>query len=790
MALSLAHVYPWTSTMGPPQDQPMRYSSKHTVTHNTPRSSSLAQHSHSLPPPTSSVTGTTGTGDQDEPSETPTLAPMPTATDSSTATTTSDSLSLPYYSSSYSSSPRQFPSDITDPILEEGDEESGTDSPIEPVTPVSGGRHSQDFTALHHSHYNDYQALQRAQTTQNPPTANTKKAPLLISQSSAPPAPLITSDLSSTPKASEQETSPQTPLQRRTTRGSSHSLKRTMSRLFRRSNSALEKEREFAVVDSPAPISESAPQSSGYLSTNGTPSSRYPNGNKSSTTTRSSSPPSPGSPLEMTPSNRSTIGTNGTLPNPADFQKKSRAATGLTLRGRAVNFVGATMGRGNRPNKGPRRASSFDMGKRSPVPTIPKHIDEEKTYPPERLPWPLPPDAGTGAKARRMSLSLPDDFTVDVAELLSEFEYQHKLLGRHGKHLGKGAASKVTLMARKGCPGELYAVKEFRGKSNRESQEDYEKKIKSEFSIGKSLHHPNIVETVRLCTDHGRWNHVMEYCSEGDLFSLVQKGFLKGEDKKKDRLCLFKQLIQGVNYLHANGIAHRDIKLENLLLTKDSKLKITDFGVSEVFCGTHPGLREAGGQCGQNMGEVRLCSPGICGSEPYIAPEVLEKKQSYDARALDVWGSAIVMIYLTFGGAIWSRAQLGNLHYDKLVKGWKRWYEKHPECDACITDTDYPNCYALDVGVNPPALRRILLQMLNPDPAKRITINEVVNNRWMRNVECCQLESYDEQAQLIDATKKDYGSKLAAKKIFCHNHLPPKTGGSHSLGKMPGSAGY
>ncbi|KAJ3501306.1 hypothetical protein NM208_g16962 [Fusarium decemcellulare] len=389
-----------------------------------------------------------------------------------------------------------------------------------------------------------------------------------------------------------------------------------------------------------------------------------------------------------------------------------------------------------------------------------------------------------------MSLSLPDDFAVDVAELQSEFEYQRKFLGRHGKHLGKGAASKVTLMMRKGCPEELYAVKEFRGKSHRESQQDYENKIKSEFSIAKSLHHPNIVETFRLCTDHSRWNHVMEYCSEGDLFSLVQKGHLKGEDRKKDRLCLFKQLIQGVAYLHANGIAHRDIKLENLLITKDSKLKITDFGVSEVFSGTHPGLREAGGQCGRNMGDIRLCSPGICGSEPYIAPEVLAKKAAYDPRALDVWSSAIIMIYLTFGGAIWSRAEQGNLHYDKLVEGWNKWYAKHPECDACISDTDYPKCYALDVGVTPPALRRLLLQMLNPDPNKRISIEDVINNRWMKNVECCQLESYDDPTQIIDATKKDATSINGNKKIFCHNHLPPKAISSHSLGKMPGQAGY
>ena len=481
---------------------------------------------------------------------------------------------------------------------------------------------------------------------------------------------------------------------------------------------------------------------------------------------------------------------HGSLPNSEDFKKSRRAATGLTLRGRAVNLVGATVGKGRQPRY-TRRASSFDVADRGHVPAQQHHgDDDEQTYPPERLPWALPPDAGTGAKARRMSLCLPDDFNVDLAELQSEFEYQHKLLGRHGKHLGKGAASKVTLMVRKGSPGDLYAVKEFRGKSHRESQDDYDKKIKSEFSIAKSLHHPNIVETIRLCTDHGRWNHVMEYCSEGDMFSLVQKGHLKGEDKKKDRLCLFKQLMQGVGYLHANGIAHRDIKLENLLLTKDSKLKITDFGVSEVFSGTHPGLRESGGQCGQNMTDIRLCAPGICGSEPYIAPEVLEKKSQYDARALDVWSSAIVMIYLTFGGAIWSRAERGNLHYDKLVKGWQKWDDKHPECDACITDTDYPTCLALDVGVNPPALRRLLLQMLHPNPNKRISVDEVLNNRWMKNVECCQMESYDDPAQMIDATKKDPYSKNGNKKIFCHNHLPLKSMGSHSLGKMPGTPGY
>lgn len=231
--------------------------------------------------------------------------------------------------------------------------------------------------------------------------------------------------------------------------------------------------------------------------------------------------------------------------------------------------------------------------------------------------------AGVGLKARRLSISLPDDFVVETVELTDEFTSTSVLPGRRGKLVGSGATASVKLMARKGHPSDvLYAVKEYRKRSKNEDQAEYEKKVKSEYSIAKSLRHPNIVESVRLCTHNGRWNHVMEYCPQGELFSLVQKRYL-GES---DRLCFFKQLLRGVAYLHRHGIAHRDLKLENLLLTNEGQLKITDFGVSEVFCGEHPGLRTAGGKCGMNMKECRRSAPGICGSLPYIAPEVLEKK--------------------------------------------------------------------------------------------------------------------------------------------------------------------
>jgi tRNA A-37 threonylcarbamoyl transferase component Bud32 len=236
---------------------------------------------------------------------------------------------------------------------------------------------------------------------------------------------------------------------------------------------------------------------------------------------------------------------------------------------------------------------------------------------------------GVGMKARRLSTALPEDFNVGYCELDEEFKSSSHIPGRRGKTIGLGATATVKLMYKCGDQsGTYFAVKEFRKRrSNEETEEEYVKKIKSEYSVAAALEHPNIVTTFRLCTHHGRWNHVMEYCQYGELFHYYKSKAFAGQELK-DRLCIFKQVLRGVDYLHSHGIAHRDIKLENILMNADGHVKITDFGVSEVFAGEHPGFRESGGKCGTNMteGAVRRCEPGICGSFPYMAPEVIAKK--------------------------------------------------------------------------------------------------------------------------------------------------------------------
>ncbi|ELQ36694.1 serine/threonine-protein kinase hal4 [Pyricularia oryzae Y34] len=733
---------------------------------------------------------------------------------------------------SLSSSPRQFPTGLTSSILEEEDESSESDTPNEPVTPVSG-RQSQDFHSLqnHDTHPTSLSSSAEHSTgafssLQND-AAPTNKTPLILGTSATPdrPEPAPSEHSPTSTKTVRSPTAPS---------DTEASTSATKTITLSHPADSLEKklpqpppahEPGFPTIQLPNRKAQHRAAGSGLHQLGvcdirwaaEASATKSPVVNKEGRHFTSydpfKQPPSP--PINMlAPSERAAT---SLLPSPShehvDFgviKKKVRSSTGLGGLGRkAAQFVtsGGKTSQAHQPNgdakqpqrmKPQRRASSFDLKKAQADQTQRvQNGDMESLEELTRQPWGMPAMTGVGLKARRLSVSLPDDFTVDVADLLAEFEYYHKVLGRHGKHLGKGATSKVTLMQRKSCPEELYAVKEFRPKSSTETKDEYEQKIKSEFSIAKSLHHPNIVESIRLCTDHGRWNHVMEYCSEGDLYSLVEKKYLLEESRKVDRLCLFKQLVQGINYLHTNGIAHRDIKLENLLITKDSKLKITDFGVSDVFTGTHPGLREAGGQCGINMGEVRLCDPGICGSLPYISPEVLTRGVKYDPRALDVWGAGVIAINLFFGAPLWKEARDdgANPQYTQLVRAWTRWEKKHgndmlgegEEGVPAICDGDQPYTAAFDMGIKPPALRRLVFGMLHPNPARRIGISQVLNNRWMKTVECCQFESYDEPSTKIDASKKEC---FTNKKIFCHNHLPPVASGNHSLGKMPGQAGY
>ena len=167
------------------------------------------------------------------------------------------------------------------------------------------------------------------------------------------------------------------------------------------------------------------------------------------------------------------------------------------------------------------------------------------------------------------------------------------------------------------------------------------------------------------------------------------------------------QILNGLDYLHELGVAHRDMKPENILLVRQADqsivLKITDFGEADVYRDVY-------------QQHVHL-SDGLCGSTPYIAPEIfLKSKQGYRASQCDVWSTAIVYFSMRVNGVPFYSAQMSDCNY--------RLFKKH------YTTESYPAFQSFDVES-----RAMLYAMMNPDPEKRYTVRDVLKLTWLAEVQ-------------------------------------------------------
>ncbi|CCM02348.1 uncharacterized protein FIBRA_04443 [Fibroporia radiculosa] len=242
-----------------------------------------------------------------------------------------------------------------------------------------------------------------------------------------------------------------------------------------------------------------------------------------------------------------------------------------------------------------------------------------------------------------------------AAQSLSTATHAHmsKKYGKWGRVLGSGAGGTVRLI--KGSNkmgGTTFAVKEFRPKRHGESEREYQKKVTAEFCVGSTLKHRNIIETVDIVTDHGHYYEVMEYAPY-DLFSVVMSGSMS----RPEIYCVFRQICDGVEYLHSLGLAHRDLKLDNCVMTTDNVVKLIDFGTATVF--HYPGKK-------------MTMATGIVGSDPYLAPEVLSE-QEYDPRKTDVWSVAIIFMCMVLRRFPW------KIPDPKTDPSFKAFVQAHPD---------------------------------------------------------------------------------------------------------------
>ncbi|KAK9795666.1 hypothetical protein AB5N19_06276 [Seiridium cardinale] len=282
------------------------------------------------------------------------------------------------------------------------------------------------------------------------------------------------------------------------------------------------------------------------------------------------------------------------------------------------------------------------------------------------------------------------------------------LIEKYGKCqevVGRGAFGIVRISHKKVENGEkLFAVKEFRRRPE-ETEKKYSKRLTAEFCISSSLRHPNVIHTLDLLKDSkGDYCEVMEFCSGGDLYTLV---LAAGKLEVQEADCYFKQMMRGVEYMHEMGVAHRDMKPENLLLTSHGALKITDFGNGECFR-----------MAWEN--DAHMVS-GLCGSAPYIAPEEYIDRE-FDARAVDVWACGVIYMAMRTGRHLWRVAKKDeDEFYERYLEG-----RRDEEGYGPIESLHRARC------------RNVIYSILDPNPSRRITASQVLKSEWGREIKLCK----------------------------------------------------
>ncbi|KAF2117625.1 kinase-like domain-containing protein [Lophiotrema nucula] len=270
------------------------------------------------------------------------------------------------------------------------------------------------------------------------------------------------------------------------------------------------------------------------------------------------------------------------------------------------------------------------------------------------------------------------------------------------KTIGQGAYASI----RKACPinasNPIIAIK-FINKAHAFQQGRLSpKQLMMEVTLHKYLgKHQNIIH----CLGSGEdpiWTWIaMELADGGDLFDKIEADEGVGTDIAH---FYFTQLISAIGFMHSKGVAHRDIKPENVLLSGEGDLKLADFGLAALF---------------KKDGKLRLCNT-VCGSPPYIAPEIVAGRRSkrsdlldqgYAANVCDIWSCGVVLFVLLVGNTPWDEPTMRSEEFKEYV-----------DTDGRTTDELWQRL--------PPEITSLLRGMLKLDPNSRFTLDEIRTHPW------------------------------------------------------------
>jgi len=251
---------------------------------------------------------------------------------------------------------------------------------------------------------------------------------------------------------------------------------------------------------------------------------------------------------------------------------------------------------------------------------------------------------------------------------------------RLGKQIGSGSFGKVIIGVHI-LTEEKVAIKILDKLILNKTPEDYQL-VKNELSILQIVKHKNIIRLYEILETTRYIFIIMEYCEDDIMNYILSRKCLS----EKESLKYFQQLINALYYLHSQNIAHRDIKIDNLLLDSNNDLKLIDFGLSTKY--------KEGELLNQH-----------CGTIVYAAPEVLDYK-SYHGMLVDVWSCGIVL----FG----------------MLSGFLPFGESNDEINKKMI---------LEGRIKMPKIfsegaKDLLRHMLDINPLKRYTLDDIIEHPW------------------------------------------------------------
>ena len=221
----------------------------------------------------------------------------------------------------------------------------------------------------------------------------------------------------------------------------------------------------------------------------------------------------------------------------------------------------------------------------------------------------------------------------------------------------------------------------------------YIEKVKEEISILRILKHPNIVKFFGYIETNSQLLIKMEYIKFGTLRHWINQ---REKINEEEASIILQKILSAINYLHSKQICHRDIKPQNIMLSRENDLtsiKIIDFGLSA-----------------QNFD--KLINNNYCGTFIYMAPELIEKKLYF--ISVDIWSIGILM-YLLLNKGKHPFYIKGDNKIDvakKIKKGKIKFYEK----------------------ISPMA-RHLISKLLEPNPSWRYTASQAIKHPWItRNI--------------------------------------------------------